>query len=108
MEAREAGGVAYQMHPSQVTEGIYRGDRLKQEAPGKHVWIISATFLTTVEAIERMREDPKNEMILMDREALALVAGPGCFICEQMYSREVAASPCPGDPYESVKRGEVR
>jgi hypothetical protein len=106
MAAREAAGVAYQLHPNPVTEKVYRGDRLDPSAPGEHVWIISAVFTTTAEAIERQQEDPANEMILMDREALALVAGPGCWVCEEPYTPELAAKPCPGDPSVSVKRGE--
>jgi hypothetical protein len=62
------------------------------------VWIVSAVFTTTRESIERMYANPRDETILMDREALALVTGPGCWHCDQEYSTAVANSPCPGEP----------
>jgi len=56
--------------------------------PGRHFWIV--TGLWTV--------NPTSPNLILDYENLVTVDGPGCFICEQLYSPEVAATTCPGDP----------
>lgn len=101
MDTRQAEGLAFRVQPQgeDPTGGaVYRGDRLDQHAPGEHVWITTAVFLTTEASIKAMMHSREDAPILMDREALALVTGPGCWVCEQQYTPAVAARPCPGDP----------
>jgi hypothetical protein len=47
-------------------------------------------------------DDPVNllvgaDAVLMDAENLIMMAGPGCFKCEQPYSRRLARRPCRGE-----------
>jgi hypothetical protein len=95
MADREAAGLAYQVHHHERPD-LYRGERLDQHAPGEHVWIINATFRVTEQAVL----DSQNPAApaLLDRENLALVTGPGCWVCEEPYTTTLAALPCPGEP----------
>lgn len=58
-------------------------------APGQHLW---ATF-----GVWRVA-DPAATRFHLDLENLLTLEGPGCFLCEQQYTPELAARPCPGDP----------
>jgi hypothetical protein len=62
-------------------------------AEGEHLWTMFAVFRI---AHPETATDPGVNKFL-DLENLLTIMGPGCYICEQMYSPEVAASPCPGD-----------
>lgn len=63
-------------------------------APGQHLWMVIGMWRITDPAATR---DPDGEVHL-DLENLMTLEGPGCFVCEEPYSPEVAARPCPGDP----------
>jgi len=58
---------------------------------GKHLWIVMAMFHIT---------DPTGDAFTLDHENLMTLEGPGCYLCEQVYSPQVAAQPCPGEPVE--------
>lgn len=58
-------------------------------APGEHIWIVTGCWHVT---------DPTAERFELDRESLITVDGPGCLICEQIHTPELAARPCPGEP----------
>jgi hypothetical protein len=94
---REAAGVAYQVHHDKMPR-VFEGTRLDEHAPGEHVWVVIVTFRTTAEAIELNRANPRDEMLLLDRESLAYVTPPGCYACEQVHTPEIARRPCPGEP----------
>jgi hypothetical protein len=36
--------------------------------------------------------------INLDAETLVLLAGPGCYVCEQEWQEGMERSPCPGEP----------
>ena len=55
---------------------------------GKHQWIHMALYRTS---------DPTAEHFNLDLENLLTIEGPGCFLCEEPYTPELAARPCPGD-----------
>lgn len=59
--------------------------------PGEHIWALFAMFRINP---EKMADGPA----LMDTENLITVSGPGCYVCEQVYTKEIAAKRCPGDP----------
>lgn len=65
-------------------------DGPKPPPPGRHQWAMFCVF-----AVDPLRT---NEPSLLDVENLVQVSGPGCYVCEQLYTPEVAARPCPGEP----------
>jgi hypothetical protein len=63
------------------------------DKPGKHLWVITAAWHLS---------DPETDgkTTLLDSENLLMISPPGCFKCELMYSPEMAAAPCAGEPDE--------
>lgn len=57
--------------------------------PGEHLWIAIGMWQI---------KDPANDQYMLDVENLMNIEGPGCYVCEEHYSPEVAAKPCEGDP----------
>ncbi len=59
--------------------------------PGEHVWMVLM--------MHRVNPDTwfDGEQHI-DMESLMNIHGPGCYLCEAVYSAEVAAAPCPGQP----------
>ena len=63
-------------------------DKFRADIPyqaGEHLWIYAAVFRTKF---------PRDQQVLLDKENLLAIVGPGCYWCEQMYSRELATKPC--------------
>lgn len=86
-------------------EGYTEGTGFKQEVAGRvdripefdprtgdHLWIMATTYRCFPEKME------KGEQLIMDTENLLLVVGPGCFYCEQDYSKNLASRRCKGHP----------
>ena len=67
----------------------YHVQDLPKAPAGQHQWITLAMYRTN---------NPDADQQNLDMENLLSIEGPGCFVCEQPYSREVAARPCPGEP----------
>jgi hypothetical protein len=66
-------------------------DRVIAEATRRreHVWIMTAAW----------RVDPaKGGRAVMDHENLISLGGPGCLVCENTYTPELAAKRCEGGP----------
>lgn len=65
------------------------GKRLRErDKPGEHLWIIPAVWACL---------DPESTgTVFLDAENLIGFSGPGCFKCEQVYSRKLAKRPCQG------------
>lgn len=57
--------------------------------PGQHLWMVLGMWHLT---------DPTSPWYDLDIENLMTIEGPGCFVCEQPYSAELAAAPCTGEP----------
>lgn len=58
--------------------------------PGQHLWTVMGMWHIV---------DPSNTtQQILDVENLLTIEGPGCYICEESYTPERAAQPCPGDP----------
>lgn len=74
-----------------MVDRLISGARVDAEPDG-HVWALFAMFRCA--RPDRYTEEEQT----MDTENLLQVSGPGCYRCEQMYSPDVAALPCPGDP----------
>jgi hypothetical protein len=58
--------------------------------PGEHMW--------TVVGMWRIANPNRGGRIDLDLENLVTLEGPGCFVCEQPYTPELAAKPCAGEP----------
>lgn len=71
---------------------IYNASPEDSVAPGEHVW---AMFM--VHQVHNLDELMEGEY-LFDLESLILTTGPGCYVCEQIYTPEIAATQCPGQP----------
>ncbi len=66
------------------------GNRPHREVPqadGEHTWVVMPAYLV----------NPTVEQGVLDRENLLYVTGPFCYWCEEPFSKELAARPCPGD-----------
>jgi hypothetical protein len=61
---------------------------------GEHLWIVTACWKVADP------EKHRGEAMHLDRENILQIAGPGCFKCEQPYSRRIAAKPCYGSTSE--------
>jgi hypothetical protein len=57
--------------------------------PGEHLWTVIGMWQVT---------NPTADRIDLDAENLLTIEGPGCYVCEQTWSPDIAAQPCPGDP----------
>ncbi len=79
-------GPRYQPNPAQLEKRLAQLDR-----PGHHIWIMTGAWAVT---------DPQSLAtrgpIILDQENLVSFAGPGCYKCEQPWSRKIAAQPCHG------------
>jgi hypothetical protein len=79
----EAPGVRYEAAgPDLLEERIRTADR-----PGQHLWVCTAAWKVA---------EPESRHRVLDAENLLTVQGPGCFKCEQPYTRRIAAKPCYG------------
>jgi hypothetical protein len=65
---------------------------LAADKPGEHLWIMTAGWIIAEPA---SASDP-DRIKLMDRENLAVFAGPGCYKCERPYSGKMAKRRCLG------------
>lgn len=61
----------------------------------RHLWVMTGAWEVSESAIVAARN---GETTHLDLENLLDVNGPGCFVCEQIYSAELAGRPCPGQP----------
>ena len=66
----------------------YRAD-FQEPRPGEHLWIVTGAWRVA---------DPTAAQLILDHENLLSIDGPGCYVCEEPWSRERAGQPCPGDP----------
>lgn len=62
------------------------------DQPGRHLWVMAAAWrVSDPQAYSSGRGE-----IIMDAESLVCFTGPGCFKCEQPWSRKLQARPCNG------------
>lgn len=61
---------------------------------GKHLWMVMTMFRVA---------DPAAVQFVLDHENVLTIEGPGCFLCEELYSERVASRPCPGEPTREEK-----
>jgi hypothetical protein len=93
---RSSDGVLRQFTPTGVQplpDSRNRGT-IPEVGPGQHLWVMTGLWSIADPA---SAYDPTVQKYL-DLENLISIDGPGCFVCEQMWTAEVAARPCPGEP----------
>lgn len=95
-----SGSRAKQSRPQVKSTGVHveiSGKDARKPLPepvtGEHQWIVLGVWRVSDPAAA-YRPDGQ---VLLDRENLLSIEGPGCMACEARYSAEVAAAPCPGD-----------
>ena len=76
-----------------VPESKSRGE-IPTSVSGEHFWVMTGLWHISDPATAF---DPGVQKHL-DLENLLSIDGPGCFICEQVYTAELASSPCTGEP----------
>jgi hypothetical protein len=57
------------------------------DRPGSHLWVAVAGWHLA---------NPRSGELLLDRENLVTIQGPGCLKCEQPFSNRLARKPCRG------------
>jgi hypothetical protein len=57
--------------------------------PGEHLWIVAGVWRVA---------NPTAEQFMLDTENLLSLEGPGCYVCEEDYSPDLAMRRCPGEP----------
>jgi hypothetical protein len=67
------------------------------EPGGSHQWVITGAWRLSEAEAERQATGKGGEVHL-DVENLLAVDGPGCWVCEQVWTPAIARSACPGDP----------
>jgi len=68
------------------------GADLTDPGRGKHLWTVMALYRITNPAVS---QDPGGQ-ILMDRENLLTIEGPGCFKCEKPWTPDIGRRFCQG------------
>lgn len=69
---------------------VYQSSPENDVEPGQHLWAMF--MMHKVNNLDNLFAGDWHA----DVESLILTTGPGCFICEQTYTPEIAAAPCPG------------
>jgi hypothetical protein len=64
--------------------------RTQAESRREHLWVYTGLW--------EVRDPRQRQRVDLDTENLLSVDGPGCFICERMWSARLAARPCEGEP----------
>jgi hypothetical protein len=70
--------------------------RMTDPGAGEHLWVMAAAFQVADSTIKAMNEgkDPGDQH--MDHENLISLQGPGCYKCEEPYSKRMALRRCKG------------
>jgi hypothetical protein len=78
--------------------------RLPESPPagGAHQWVVTAAWQLSADAARRQATGGAHEEVFLDLENLLTVDGPGCWVCEQIWTEAIADQPCPGDPSRSA------
>lgn len=70
--------------------------QLTDPGPGEHLWTILTMHRVSDDTIRRLNRGEDPDIGLLDHENLLTLEGPGCFKCEQPYSRYIAHRKCTG------------
>jgi hypothetical protein len=62
---------------------------------GDHLWMVLAGFRVTPDQWQ-----DKTHMPMLDRENLLTITVPGCYYCEQPWTKLLASRRCKGEPPE--------
>lgn len=74
--------------------------RLKDPGPGEHLWIFTVAFRLSDQTARAMAADstkPLAEPVIFDHENLLTPPVPGCYKCEEPFSRYLFHRKCTGN-----------
>lgn len=60
---------------------------IKNPPKGEHLWIAMAMY--------RIKPEIRGQEVILDRENLLSIEGPGCYLCEAVYGQH--SDPCSGN-----------
>lgn len=71
------------------------------DTPGEHLWVMTAAWRISdpakAYAATMTPEFDADNTYLLDGENVIVLAGPGCYKCELVYSPALANRPCTGN-----------
>ena len=71
-------------------------DRLKDPGPGEHFWIFTVGYLLSQENARAMAEGRDSDTLIFDHETIVGPPAPGCYKCEQPFSKRLFYRKCTG------------
>lgn len=63
---------------------------------GEHLWTMIASYRISDDTVRKLRDGQDPGPALMDHESLISLDGPGCYKCEQPFSKRLAYRRCTG------------
>lgn len=72
-------------------------DRLTDPGPGEHLWIFTVAFRLGDETARAMAEGKNTDPVIFDHENLMNAPAPGCYKCEQPFSKRLYYRKCTGN-----------
>lgn len=64
-----------------------------------HLWIVTVTHFASDQMLRAFSgEGQPGEQPILDSESIAMRPAIGCFICEEVWSRDLAWRKCKGEP----------
>ncbi|NUT27696.1 MAG: hypothetical protein HOV84_17530 [Streptomyces sp.] len=70
--------------------------RMKDPGPGEHLWIATLAFRISDQMARAMAEGRDPGEIIFDHESILTPPAPGCFKCEQPFSKRLYHRKCTG------------
>lgn len=64
--------------------------------PGEHLWMFSVAFRMSDETARVLAEGKQPETIIFDHENVLTAPGPGCYKCEEPFTRRLYFRKCTG------------
>lgn len=77
------------------TSKIHNQD-MTDPGEGEHLWIVSAIFKVSQVTIETLNRGEDPGAVNLDHENLLTIEGPGCWKCEEKYSKRMSFRRCTG------------
>ncbi len=77
-----------------VQEAVQKyGANIPVPPKGEHLWTITGLWKIN----EPSKVASSDQPVQLDLENLLTIDGPGCYVCEQMWTPEIEKQPCPGE-----------
>ena len=70
--------------------------RLQDPGPGEHLWISVLSFRMSDQMARAMAEGQDAGQLILDHESILTPPAPGCYKCEQPFSKRLYYRKCTG------------